>query len=263
MLVIQPVGKINQEKVNMATINQFVSALNLSSLMELTNSIKEELNSKLEAKELPIVVDEEELDYNYFEEDFQEEYEKTYICFFPWEETDNSLEELFLELSNHLKIQILGKMNLPDILPHPWFGGKGLVKLLREVNKDIGKVYIYLTQEIGWTLDNLRKLKTPVTLAKEGRRNWKQREAQMFFLKEHHINIQIKLLEIVTKDFSINGEVYSKSSNDLFLELVETWYWIFENFPSSLKGIRVRDIFSYYEDLKKMKINLEPPMSFP
>ena len=233
----------------MATINQLISALNVS-LIE-ANSIKEQLNEALEASYV--------YDENYFdeeEESLEDEYLRTYVAYFPWEETDKTLEGLFEELDSHLKAKILDNLNLPNYLPHPWFGSKGLIKLLKEVRRGTGQSYIYLFQEIGWTIDNLRKLKNPLILS---RRNWKQKE----FLKNHHSNVQLKLLEEVTKEFDYNGEIHTTSSKDIFEDVVETWYWIFENSPNSLKGIRVRDIFSYYEDLKKLKINLEPSYDLP
>lgn len=248
----------------MATINQFISVLNVNSV-ELTNSIKEQLNTALVRKEIAIVVYEgyEEVDYNAILFEEEEEYEHTYISCFPWEETDKNFEELFIKLDDSLRAKILAELNLPEVLPHPWYGGKGLIKLLREVDYYIGKTYVYLFQEIGWTIDNLRKLKNPMILKVNKRRSRKLIGFQKLFLTEHHINVQIKLLEIVTKEFPINGEIHTKSSEDIFYELVETWYWIYENSPTSLRGIRVRDIFSYYEELKKLKINLEPSYELP
>lgn len=237
----------------MATINQMISALNVSS--SLVNSIKYQLNEELVKEE---IVDEDYLDeYEEYLEDEKEKYPHTPISFFCWEETNNSLEELFSKIDNASKAQILNELNLPDYLPHPWLS-KGLIKLLKEkeINRRTGKVYIYLSQEIGWTLDNLRKLKNPISLVN-------RRTGEKVFLTGHHINVQIKLLEIVTKDFEFNGETHTTSSKDIFEEVVETWYWIFDFDPTSLKGIRVRDIFSYYEDLKKLKIQLEPSYDLP
>jgi hypothetical protein len=240
----------------MATINQLISALNVNA--DLADLVKHQLNEALEV--VTYVDDENYLDEesNYLEDE-KEEYPHTYVSYFCWEETNKKVEQLFEELDDCLKAKILDELNLPDYLPHPWFGGKGLIKLLREVSRDTGKIYIYLLKEIGWTLDNLRKLKNPVILAKNSRRNWKQKD----FLSKHHINVQLKLLEKENKDFQFNGETYTKSSEDIFEELVETWYWIFDFDPTSIKGIRVRDIFSYYEELKKLKIQLEPSYALP
>lgn len=249
----------------MATINQLISALNLFS-PELFNFIKYQLNEKLVREEEFYEGDDEDYPDEDYSDCYEEErYEHTFVSFFCWEETHKNLEELFALLDESLKSVILNNLDLPDYLPHPWFGGKGLIKLLRKSDCYEGRTYLYLFQEIGWTIDNLRKLKNPVVLKVNKSRSRSRRliAIQKFFLTEHHINVQLKLLEKVTKDFEFNGEIYTKSSEEIFYELLETWFWIFENSPSSLKGIRVRDIFSYYEELKKLKINLEPSYELP
>lgn len=169
-------------------------------------------------------------------------------------------ETLWSNLPWYVQQDILSTNDLSTAYPYPWSGSKAVKKLVKNAAKSHKGTYSVLHFDAGWSVDQLRKLDNLDIICLEAL----QGEDLSSFLNNHHSNVLTTLLaSYYITSFDVGMETQEVWSIYYFTQAVETWNWLYRNYPKALKGIRVRDVESYYRKLNKLKIDLEPIYSLP
>lgn len=177
-----------------------------------------------------------------------------------WVDEDKDL--LWNRLSITLQHIILTKNNLPLSCISPWSDTKALRKLIKSEDCKCPYTYVLLANRAQWTVDQLRKLngKQIIDLQKYCY------DSVEDFITFHSIPVLSRLLENVDLGevyFEEVAEIHNISTEYYFNDLLDKWCWLYENHPTSLKGIRVRDFMSYYKKIERLKLELTPEIKLP
>jgi hypothetical protein len=184
------------------------------------------------------------------------------LAYLPSDLIEETPEEVWSSLPYYAQASILKEQGLPERYPAPWQGSKGFKRLIKSLDKDDQNTFILLHFAADWTIEQLRNLQgktlIPVDNHIEG--------DDVLFLCNHSVKVLSKLIEnhyIGEVWIEVIAEMHHYDSSHYFPLLVSTWSWLHDNHPEVLKGIRVRDILSYYEKLRDLKLKLEPAVPLP